>query len=118
MPAWRVREFHDDDLDQAIHLWDQSREGGEPVFSAAEVVSMARAGHPAMVAVVGQDVVGMAAARVEGERAWLALFALDSRWRNRGIGSALLAELEKKLRGQGVHRIASLVPRAQPGSRQ
>ncbi|MEV4729997.1 GNAT family N-acetyltransferase [Saccharopolyspora sp. NPDC049426] len=115
MPLWRVRDFHDDDLDQAIHIWDQSREGGEPVFSAAEVVSMARAGHPATVAVVDNDVVGMAAAKVEGERAWLALFALDTRWRNRGIGSALLDELEKKLRGQGVHRIASLVPEGAAG---
>lgn len=115
MPSWRVRDFHDDDLDQAIHIWDQSREGGEPVFSAAEVISIARAGHPAMVAVVEQDVVGMAAAKVEGERAWLALFALDARWRNRGIGSALLAELEKKLRGLGVHRVASLVPEGAAG---
>ena len=115
MPSWRVRDFHDDDLDQAIHIWDQSREGGEPVFSAAEVVSIARAGHPALVAVVQQDVVGMAAAKVEGERAWLAMFALDARWRNRGIGSALLGELEKKLRAQGVHRITSLVPEGAAG---
>lgn len=115
MPSWRVRDFHDDDLDQAIHIWDQSREGGEPVFSAAEVISIARAGHPAMVAVVDQDVVGMAAAKVEGERAWLALFALDARWRNRGIGSALLTEVEKKLRGLGVHRVASLVPEGAAG---
>ncbi|TDD85806.1 GNAT family N-acetyltransferase [Saccharopolyspora karakumensis] len=117
MPVWRVRDFHGDDLDQAIHIWDQSREGAEPVFSAAEVVSMAQSGHPAMVAVVQDDVVGMAAARVEGERAWLALFALDSRWRNRGIGSALLTELEKKLRHQGVHRIASLVPEGAAGEK-
>lgn len=117
MPAWRVRDFHDDDLDQAIRIWDQSRAGGEPVFSAAEVVSIARAGHPALVAVVQQDVVGMAAAKVEGDRAWLALFALDARWRNRGIGSALLAELEKKLRGVGVHRIASLVSEGAAGFR-
>ncbi|MGW5646066.1 ATP-binding protein [Saccharopolyspora sp. NPDC003752] len=117
MPTWRVRDFHDDDLDQAIHIWDQSREGGEPAFSAAEVVSLARAGHPALVAVVQQDVVGMAAAKVEGDRAWLALFALDARWRNRGIGSALLAELEKKLRSAGVHRIASLVSEGAAGFR-
>ncbi|MBB5158833.1 ATP-binding protein [Saccharopolyspora phatthalungensis] len=117
MPSWRVRDFHDDDLDQAIRIWDQSREDGEPAFSAAEVISIAGAGHPAMVAVVGQDVVGMAAAKVEGERAWLALFALHTRWRNRGIGSALLTELEKKLRSQGVHRIASLVPEGAPGFR-
>ncbi|PKW15978.1 GNAT family N-acetyltransferase [Saccharopolyspora spinosa] len=117
MPAWRVRDFHDDDLDQAIHIWNQTREGGEPVFSAAEVVSIARAGHPALVAVVQQDVVGMAAAKVEGDSAWLALFALDARWRNRGIGSALLAELEKKLRGLGVHRITSLVSEGAAGFR-
>lgn len=115
MPAWRVRDFHDDDLDQAIHIWDQSREGVEPVFSAAEVVAMARAGQPALVAAVERDVVGMAVARVEGERAWLALFALDARWRNRGIGSALLTELEKKLRNSGVHRICSLVPEGDAG---
>ncbi|MDA3628443.1 GNAT family N-acetyltransferase [Saccharopolyspora oryzae] len=117
MPAWRVRDFHDDDLDQAIRIWDQSRETGEPVFSAAEVVSIARAGHPAVVAVVQQEVVGMAVAKVEGDRAWLALFALDARWRNRGIGSALLAELEKKLRSIGAHRITSLVPEGAAGFR-
>lgn len=115
MSAWRVRDFHDDDLDQAIHIWDQSREAVEPVFSVAEVVAMARAGHPAMVAVVGYEVVGMAVAKVEGERAWLALFALDANWRNRGIGSALLAELEKKMRAAGVHRICSLVPEGDAG---
>ncbi|MGP4017710.1 ATP-binding protein [Saccharopolyspora sp. 5N708] len=115
MPVWRVRDFRDDDLDQAIHIWDQSRDPVEPVFSAAEVVSIARAGHPALVAVVEHDVVGMAAAKVEGERAWLALFALDARWRHRGIGSALLAELEKKLRTLGVHRICSLVPEGAAG---
>jgi GNAT superfamily N-acetyltransferase len=115
VPAWRVRDFHDDDLDQAIHIWDQSREGVEPVFSVAEVVALARAGQPALVAVVQNDVVGMAVAKVEGERAWLVLFALDARWRNRGIGSALLAELEKKLRASGVHRICSLVPEGDAG---
>lgn len=115
MPVWRIRDFHDDDLDQAIHIWNQSREGVEPVFSAAEVVGLARSGHPALVAAVGSDVVGMAAAQVEGERAWLALFALDATWRNRGIGSDLLAELEKKLRTLGVHRICSLVPEQDAG---
>lgn len=33
MPAWRVRDFQDDDLDQAIQVWDESRAGLESVFS-------------------------------------------------------------------------------------
>ncbi|WP_248963318.1 hypothetical protein [Sphaerisporangium perillae] len=44
MPAWWLRDFHDDDLDQAIQIWDQSRGGGNPVFSIAEVIAAARAG--------------------------------------------------------------------------
>ena len=37
MPVWRLRDFADDDLDQAIQVWDQSRVPGslEPVFPVA-----------------------------------------------------------------------------------
>ena len=36
--------------------------------------------------------------------------AVSSRWRNRGIGSALLGELELRLRTLGVRRISALLP--------
>ena len=41
MPAWRLRDYHEADLDQAIQIWDQSRGPGsaEPVFSVAEVMA-------------------------------------------------------------------------------
>ena len=57
MPAWRLRDYHDEDLDQAIQVWDQSRGPGsaEPVFSVAEVMAAARAGQPAVVAEVGDE---------------------------------------------------------------
>ena len=47
MPAWRLRDYHDGDLDQAIGVWDQSRGPGaaEPVFSVAEVMAAARRGN-------------------------------------------------------------------------
>ena len=68
MPPWRLRDFHDDDLDQAICLWDQSRSLDEthPVFGVSEVVSTVRCGEPAVVAVIGDDIVGMAAAQLQG----------------------------------------------------
>ena len=25
MPVWRLRDYHDEDLDQAIAVWDQSQ---------------------------------------------------------------------------------------------
>jgi GNAT superfamily N-acetyltransferase len=112
MPPWRLRDFHDDDLDQAIAVWDQSRCEGEPqpVFPISEVVAAARSELPAVVAVVGDELVGIAVAQFHGERAWIALVALASRWRNRGIGSALLGQLELRLRSVGVRRIVALLP--------
>ncbi|MEW1859299.1 bifunctional GNAT family N-acetyltransferase/ATP-binding protein [Streptomyces sp. NPDC088194] len=111
MPTWRLRDYHDDDLDRAIQIWDQDRQADDahPVFPVSEVMAAARSGEPAVVAVVGEEVVGMAVARAQGERAWITLVALAANWRNRGIGSALIAELERRLRGQGVRRIGALL---------
>ncbi len=93
MPAWRLRDFHDDDLDQAIQVWDQSRQadGTSPVFPVSEVMAAARAGQPAVVAVVADEVVGMAVAQVEGERAWVLLVALARPRRGRGAAAASVA---------------------------
>jgi len=112
MSPWRLREFHDDDLDQAISVWDQSRNPDEPhpVFPVSEVIAAAKAGQPAVVAVVGDQLVGMAVAQQHGERAWISMVALSDRWRNRGIGSALLGDMEVRLRTLGARRISALLP--------
>jgi GNAT superfamily N-acetyltransferase len=116
--VWRLRDFHDDDLDQAIQIWDQGRHAGEqlPVFPISEVMAAARGGQSAVVAVTGDEVVGMAVAHVQGERAWVLLLALGERWRNRGIGSALLAELERRLRAVGIRRISALLTQGATGT--
>lgn len=116
MPVWRLRDFHDDDLDQAIQLWDQSRGSADPVFAVAEVMAAARAGQPAVVAAVEDELAGMAVAQIHGDRAWVLLIALNARWRQRGIGSALLADLERRLRAVGVRRICSVLPEGATGS--
>jgi transitional endoplasmic reticulum ATPase len=116
MPIWSLRDFHDDDLDQAIQIWDLSRQGEDPVFSVAEVMAVARAGQPAVVAVVEDELVGMAVAQAEGERAWVLLVALAAGWRGRGIGSSLLAALEGRLRSLGVRRICAVLPEGATGS--
>jgi len=118
MPAWRLRDYHDEDLDQAISVWDQSRGPGsaDPVFSVAEVMAAARAREPAVVAEVGGEVVGMAVAQTQGERAWILLVALAARWRGRGVGSALLADLERRLRSAGVRRICAVMPEGATGA--
>jgi SpoVK/Ycf46/Vps4 family AAA+-type ATPase len=58
----------------------------------------------------------MAVAQTQGERAWVLLMALGSRWRRRGIGSALLADLERRLRSVGIRRICAVLPGGATGS--
>ncbi|WNM29848.1 GNAT family N-acetyltransferase [Streptomyces sp. Li-HN-5-11] len=118
VPAWHLRDYHDDDLDQAIQIWDQSRLADEHrVFSVSEVMAAAKAGQTAVVAVVGDQLVGMAVAQTSGKRGWILLVALASRWRERGIGSALLAELERRLRALGVRHVSALLPAGAAGTK-
>ncbi|WP_174501554.1 GNAT family N-acetyltransferase [Streptacidiphilus melanogenes] len=109
--VWRLRDFHDDDLDQAIQLWDQGRQAdlSQPVFPVSEVMAAARGNQPAVVAAVGEELVGIVIARAEGDRAWILLVALSGAWRNRGLGSALIAEVERRLRAADVRRISALL---------
>ncbi|MGW0632543.1 ATP-binding protein [Streptomyces sp. NPDC002758] len=118
MPAWHLRDYRDDDLDQAVQIWDESRRADEaPVFPVSEVMAEARTGQTAVVAVVGDQLVGMAVAQAHGRRGWVLLMALASRWRERGIGSALLTELERRLRAQGVRRVSALLPARAAGTK-
>ncbi len=110
MTPWRVRDFHDDDLDAAIRLWGDPKAGGEaPVFGLSDLVSAVRAHEPAVAAVVAEDLVGTAVATVGVGRAWVTRISLAAAWRNRGIGSAMLTELERRLVAAGVHRIDCLL---------
>jgi len=53
--------------------------------------------------------VGAAVARVSGDRAWVMRLSLAPAWRHRGIGSAMLGELERRLVAAGVHQIQCLL---------
>ncbi|MGW7383383.1 ATP-binding protein [Streptomyces sp. NPDC054794] len=118
MPVWHLRDYRDDDLDQAIEIWDQSRMDDEDrVFPVSEVMAAAKAGQTAVVALVGDELVGMAVAQACGKRGWILLVALASRWRRQGIGSALLAEVERRLRALGIRHVSALLPAHAAGTR-
>lgn len=118
MATWRLRDFREEDLDQTIQVWEQSRvpAGAEPVFGISEVVAAARTGQPAVVAEAGDQVAGIAVAQVNGERAWVLLVALGTHWRRRGVGSALLAEVARRLHATGIRRICGLIPEGATGA--
>ena len=108
--TWRIRDFHDDDLDAAVRLWDDpTTAGAAAAFGLSELIAAIRAHEPAVVAVVGDEVVGSAVAMVDRDHAWVMRISLAREWRKRGIGSSLLTELEQRLVAIGVHRISCLL---------
>jgi transitional endoplasmic reticulum ATPase len=110
MTPWRIRDFHEDDLDAAVRLWDNPASGGiAPVFGLSDLIAAVRADAPAVVAVVGEELVGTVVATVSGGRAMVMRISLAPGWRQRGIGSAMLSELERQLVAAGAHRIAALL---------
>jgi transitional endoplasmic reticulum ATPase len=110
MTPWRIRDFNEDDLDAVIRLWDDPAASTEaPVFGLSDLISAVRAGAPTVVAVAGDDLAGSAVAITSGARALVMRISLAPGWRQRGIGSAMLTELERRLVTVGVHRIACLL---------
>ena len=74
---WRIRDFHPDDLDAAVRLWDNPAASSEaPVFGLSDLIAAVRSSEPAVVAVVGEELVGTAVATVSGGRAWVMRISL------------------------------------------
>src|SRR5262249_22942956 len=109
MTPWRIRDFHEDDLDAAVRLWDDPAAGtAAPVFGVSDLITAVRAGAPTVVAAVGDDVVGVVIATVSGARAMVLRISLAPGWRPRGMGGGMLTELERRLVTAGPHRISCL----------
>ncbi|MCK7624531.1 bifunctional GNAT family N-acetyltransferase/ATP-binding protein [Streptomyces sp. RS10V-4] len=108
---WLIHDYREKDLAEVVHLIDSTAElGQESVFSLAECISALTSRQPAVVAVHQGTPIGAALACVAGERGWVMRIAISSAWRGRGLASALLVELERRLVAARVSRIAYVLP--------
>ncbi|GAA1061954.1 ATP-binding protein [Agromyces bracchium] len=113
MTGWRIREFHRDDLDGILHLWEHATDSPiEPVYGLSEVLASCEK-DDALVAVHGEEVVGAVVGRAAHNQGWIVFLATTPEWRGRGIGTALLAALEKKMEPHGLGKLSALVPEAE-----
>src|SRR5829696_6407634 len=108
-PGPRIRDLDDTRLEQAVRLWEESvPTSGTFAFSLAEVLGALAARQPALVALAGERVIGAVAARLDGSRAWILRWAVTPEWRGRGVGHALLDELERRILPLGARELAIL----------
>ena len=115
---WHLRDLTDADLEQAVALDARSTTVGvQALFGLSEVVASLVAGQPAVAAEAGDRLVGTAVGRVDHERGWILRITLDPEWRDRGLGSALLAALEQRLVTAGARRLTCALPTGETGTR-
>lgn len=108
---WLIHDYREDDLAAVVHLIDSTAAlGQESVFSLAECITALTSRQPAVVAVSQGAPIGAALAHLAGDRAWVMRIAIAPGWRGRGLASALLRELERRLLAQRVRRIAYVLP--------
>lgn len=103
------REYHDDDLEKVVHLFDVTAQQGS-VFSISECIAALRSDAPAAVAVSSGSIVGVALATISGDRAWVMRLAIDPHRRGEGLVSSVLFELEGLLARRHIRRIGYVLP--------
>jgi GNAT superfamily N-acetyltransferase len=102
-------------FEEIVRLIDIAGAATGAAFSRSDVVEALHEHQPAVVAVAGEQLVGASVARVCGADAQLMTLALHPEWRNKGIGSALLRQLDQEIIHQGARRLLALVHPGQVG---
>ena len=110
MSVWRIRDFHSDDLDGILHLWEElTALKIEPVYGLSEVLASCQKDQ-AVVAMHGDEVIGAAVGRAAHAQGWIVFLTTAQRWQNQGIGTAMLAALEKRMASYGLAKLSALLP--------
>jgi transitional endoplasmic reticulum ATPase len=113
MTGWRIRDYHAEDVDGVLRLWEQVLEAdAEPVYGLSDVLASCAKDH-AVIAVVGEEVVGAAIGRAAHAQGWVVFLATAAHLRGKGIGSSLLAALETRMAEVGVSKLSALMPAAE-----
>ena len=108
MSRTHVREFHDDDLDGIVRLWERVHSSdSRPVYALSEVIASCQADH-AMVAVTDERLVGAAVARAAHAQGWVVFFAVAGGDQSDQIGAALLDGLERRMAPLGLGKLSIL----------
>lgn len=124
MTRTRIRDFHDDDLDAIIRLWEAAMASSpaespiDPLYPLPEVVSSCQR-NQAVVAVRDDEIVGAAVGRAAHGQGWIVFFhVLDSERQAEDMGrrteAGLLDALERHLMPLGLGKLSMVVPEQSP----
>jgi ribosomal protein S18 acetylase RimI-like enzyme len=101
-----LRAFRESDTEAVVALWDRCgllRPWNDPRKDIARKLAVQR--ELFLVACDGDAIAAAAMAGYDGHRGWVYYFAVDPAHRRRGIGRALMDEIESRLRALGCPKI-------------
>ncbi|GAA0552380.1 GNAT family acetyltransferase [Paractinoplanes ferrugineus] len=105
--AATVRQFEWPDYDRVAALW--SAAGREVVPRAELAAKLTRDPELFLVAESADGITGVVLGTYDGRRGWILRLAVDPARRRRGLGRALVAELEARFRELDCPRVKLLV---------
>jgi ribosomal protein S18 acetylase RimI-like enzyme len=106
LPGLRIRTYSPREYPRVRRLW--RRNGIELGLSdRRREIEHARQRDPDLflVATARGRLIGAVLGRYDGRRGWVHHLAVDARHRRRGVGAALMAELERRLRALGCRKV-------------
>jgi len=108
--AIQICDLEPTDIGAAVRLLEEIRQLPDSTpIEIDQFITEVNDGAVVVVALAEGALVGLASARVAGDRAWTQFLAISPAWRRRGIGSALTSGLENRLLHLGVRRVSSLL---------
>lgn len=111
-----IRDLLLTDIGPAVRLLEECRMLADTKpADIAQFVNDVSSGAPGVVAVEGDQIIGIIQARTVADDAWINVVVIDAAWRHQGLGSAMLQRLEEKLMHLGVRKISALLSSTQAG---
>jgi hypothetical protein len=111
-----IRDFHDDDLDAVVRLWEEVHGAEEsPVYSLAEMIASCQADH-AVVATRDDVLVGVAVGRAAHAQGWIVFFGVAPVAQPDQISAGLLDALERRMAPLGLGKLSILLAEGQQPS--
>lgn len=104
-----IRDFHDDDLDGIVELYEDINRGQtRPVYALSEVIASCKEDH-SIVAVLGDRLVGAAVGRAAHAQGWIVFYAVAEDVLDPRVGAGLLDALERRMAPLGLGKLSILM---------
>lgn len=113
-PKPRIRDFHANDIDGIVDLWETVGQHDDAVYSLSEVLASCHEDHALVAVTEDEQIVGAIVGRAAHAQGWIVFFAVRPSRYDSATGAALLAALARHMAPLGLARLSAIVSDDEP----